>query len=99
MVNYRLTQKAVDDLSNIWDYTVVNWSEKQADIYYNLLIRTFRDLAENPLLGKMYEQVGTGLLGYRVNKHVIFYLAQGEKEILIVRVLHGTMDFEERINE
>ncbi len=35
MANYILTNKAVDDLSSIWNYTFDFWSEQQADIYYN----------------------------------------------------------------
>ena len=32
------TNKAVDDLSSIWEYTVRTWSVSQAERYYNLLI-------------------------------------------------------------
>jgi toxin ParE1/3/4 len=34
MANYKLTNKAVEDLTSIWEYTVKEWSEKQADKYY-----------------------------------------------------------------
>ena len=37
MPNYHLTNKAVADLSAIWNYTYDYWSEKQADNYYNML--------------------------------------------------------------
>jgi toxin ParE1/3/4 len=32
-------QKAIDDLSEIWDYTFHNWSETQADKYYEMPMR------------------------------------------------------------
>lgn len=38
MFNYKLTNKAVEDLEKIWDYTFEKWSEQQADKYYALLI-------------------------------------------------------------
>ena len=38
MAEYKLTNKAVEDLSKIWDYTFEIWSEKQADKYYGELI-------------------------------------------------------------
>ena len=39
MANYFLTNKAVDDLSKIWDYSYEVWSENQAEgIILNLLI-------------------------------------------------------------
>ena len=33
MADYRLTNKAVADLSDIWNYTCETWSEQQADKY------------------------------------------------------------------
>jgi toxin ParE1/3/4 len=38
MAEYKLTKKAVEDLSKIWDYTFEIWSEKEADKYYGELI-------------------------------------------------------------
>jgi len=37
MGKYKLSNKAVDDLTQIWNYTFNKWSEKQADKYYNML--------------------------------------------------------------
>jgi len=31
MAEFKLTNKAVEDLSKIWDYTFEVWSENQAD--------------------------------------------------------------------
>lgn len=52
MAEYKLTNKAVEDLSEIWDYTFEVWSEKQADKYYYGLISNCQEIAENPDLGK-----------------------------------------------
>ena len=52
MANYSLSRKAVKDLSDIWNYTYDNWSEKQADLYYTMLINNFQDIAENRVTGK-----------------------------------------------
>ncbi|WP_417943207.1 type II toxin-antitoxin system RelE/ParE family toxin [Flavobacterium sp. RS13.1] len=40
MAKYYLTNKAVEDLSEIWDYTIEVWSEMQAENYYGLLLLT-----------------------------------------------------------
>ena len=37
MAEYKLTNKAVEDLAEIWDYTFDKWSEKQANNYWGLL--------------------------------------------------------------
>ena len=52
MSKYELTSKAVEDLTGIWEYTIEKWSEQQADRYYNLLLDSCQDIADNPELGK-----------------------------------------------
>lgn len=64
MASYHLTHKAVEDITNIWGYTVNIWSEQQAEKYYNLLINSFTRILENPFIGIKYEEVLLGLFGY-----------------------------------
>ena len=45
MAEYHLSNKAVEDLNGIWDYTFDNWSEEQADKYYNMLLGFCQDIA------------------------------------------------------
>ena len=52
MANYRFTRKAVEDLSYIWNYTYDNWSEHQADTYYQLLIESCEIISQDPDIGK-----------------------------------------------
>ncbi len=92
MPKYFLTNKAVDDLNNIWDYTITNWSEHQAEIYYLLLIDACKDLASNPTKGKPYEIVEENLLGFKIGEHIVFYKIISKKEIEVIRILHGMMD-------
>lgn len=99
MANYKLTNKAVEDLNNIWDYTFEEWSEQQADIYYNLLLKSCEDIANNPDLGKNYIGVRKELFGYKINRHIIFYRKLHEKPIEITRILHERMDLTNRIKE
>ena len=55
MSNFELTNKAVEDLSKIWNYTFEVWSERQADKYYKMLISNCQEIADNPDLGKSYQ--------------------------------------------
>ncbi|MBR4302073.1 MAG: type II toxin-antitoxin system RelE/ParE family toxin [Bacteroidaceae bacterium] len=94
MANYHLTHKAIEDLSNIWEYTVEVWSEQQADKYYNLIIDSFTRILENPLLlGLKYDEVYPGLFGLKVKKHIVFYQLFSNQDILIIRILHESMDY------
>ena len=100
MAKYHLTNKAVEDLTNIWEYTVETWSEQQADDYYNMLITSCQKITENPRLFSLkYEEIAEGLHGYRANKHIIFYRILTDGEILVIRILHQRMDLKHRVLE
>lgn len=92
MAKFHLSKKALDDLSEIWNYTFETWSEKQADKYYKEIIQTFEILSQNPFIGKSYRVIFDGFLGFPCGKHIVFYQVVNSKEILIIRVLHESMD-------
>jgi toxin ParE1/3/4 len=99
MAEYKLTNKAVEDLSKIWDYTVEVWSEQQADKYYDGLITNCQEIAENPDLGKNYDGISKQLLGMKANRHIIFYRTMNKNYVEITRILHESMDLKKRITE
>lgn len=72
MGKYFLTAKALSDLSDIYEYTYYFWSENQADKYYQNLIDCFHSLAKIPRIGRAYDEIDLGLLGFPMRKHVIF---------------------------
>ena len=97
MAKYYLTNKAVEDLEDIWSYTYDEWSEKQADKYYLLLLNSCQEIADNPELGRKYDIVTPNLLGYKSNQHILFYHIISENEIEIIRILHGRMDLKNKL--
>ena len=97
MAKYQFTRRALNDLTEIWDYTVKEWSENQAEKYYNLIIASCMDLANNPKLGKPYEILSLNVFGYKCGEHIIFYREISRNEIEIERVLHGMMDLKSKI--
>ncbi|MFD2914656.1 type II toxin-antitoxin system RelE/ParE family toxin [Psychroserpens luteus] len=99
MSKFKLTNKAVEDLSNIWYYTFDTWSEKQADIYYESLILNCQVIADNSYLGINYDGITHDLLGMKVNRHIIFYRITNENYVEITRILHERMDLKKRITE
>ena len=99
MAEYKLTNKAVEDLSKIWDYTFEVWSEKQADKYYDILISNCEEIAENPDLGKNYKGISKQLFGIKANRHIIFYRTLDKNYVEITRILHERMDLKKRIIE
>ncbi len=99
MANYKLTNKAVQDINKIWEYTADNWSEHQADKYYNMLLDSCQDIANNPELGRNYDGVASDLFGLKTNRHLIFYRKSLDKPIEITRILHERMDLKNRLTE
>ncbi len=97
MAKYKLTNHAVLDLNEIWKYTFLNWSEKQADNYYSMLLKSCQMLADNPNIWKKYQAVKNGLFGIHVNKHIIFYRIIDKNIVEITRILYERMDIENRI--
>ena len=99
MAKYSLTNKAIEDLSEIWNYTFDFWSERQADIYYQMLLENCREIAEKPDIGKNYEGIVNLLFGLRAGRHIIFYRKVNANEVEITRILHERMDLKNRIKE
>jgi toxin ParE1/3/4 len=99
MSKYLLSNKAVNDLSKIWDYTYEVWSENQADKYYFELLVDCQELAGNHLLGKNYDLINKDLFGYQSGQHLIFYRVLDSLKIEIIRILHSSMDLKKRVQE
>ena len=99
MAEFKLTNKAVEDLSKIWSYTFNIWSENQADKYYEMLISSCQEIVDNPLLGKKYDGITQSLFGVKTNRHIIFYRTLNESYVEITRILHERMDLKKRISE
>ena len=99
MAEYLFTNKATTDLSDIWDYSLAQFSENQADLYYLDLISYCEMLAENPNIGKKYDEIDVGILGFVAKKHLIFYRILNSNEILIIRILSGNVNLKNRYRE
>ena len=99
MAKYFLTNKAVEDLSKIYEYTFEFWSENQADKYYEELINFCQLLAENQMIGRIYTEIYPDLYGFLANQHIIFYRILTKDKIEITRILGAEMDLKNRIKE
>jgi toxin ParE1/3/4 len=99
-MTYKLSKEAANDLENIWLYTLVNWSEEQADRYYNLLLDEIEYAAKNPLAGKDHSHIREGYFRIRSKSHYIFYRVNSNEDVIeVVRILHQRMDIEARLND
>lgn len=92
-------QEAINDLSDIWDYTLKTWSENQADKYFGMIRIACKEIAKDSIIGRKYDKINTGLLGHHVGKHIVFYQLTPVGEIEVIRILHEMMDLKYKLTE
>jgi len=98
MPKVRYSNKAVEDLSSIWDYTFTQWSENQADEYYVMLISACnRLLYPSVISNRSYEEISEGLLSVKAGHHLIFYNILENDDVMIIRILHEKMDVKQHL--
>jgi toxin ParE1/3/4 len=64
-----------------------------------MLLDVCQDIANNPELGKNYDEIKPELFGLKANRHIIFYRKSEVKPIEITRILHERIDLKKRIAE
>lgn len=97
MAKFKLTNNAVKDLSDIWNYTIYEWSDSQADKYYKLILNACSAIAKKPNKGRAYEEIYPDLKGKKVSKHIIFYRIIDDNSIGVTRILHERMDIKNKL--
>jgi len=97
MSRFQFTKKAIEDLSNVWNFIFDTRSKAQADQYYSELVDICVEMAARPFLGRNYSGVVETLKGVKINRHIIFYRKVKEDVIEIERILHERMDVHWRI--
>ena len=99
MAKVHYSKRAVEDLANIWDYTYDEWSERQADKYYMILIQACQEIASDSKKGNPYEEVAEGIHGFLFYRHIILFKRLAAGEILVIRILHAQMDLKSKLLE
>lgn len=96
---YVISEKAVEDINNIWIYPVENWSVAQADRYYNLIYDEIEYIVNNFDMARDFGEIRKSYKCSKVKSHLIFFKKDKMNEIEVVRVLHEKMDVESRLIE
>jgi toxin ParE1/3/4 len=95
--SFKLSNKAVDDLSAIWKYTCYTWSETQADKYYYMILDTCQEIADQKSTAKQYPEIHPEIFGAKAGQHLLFFRRIKTDRIEIIRILHNRMDLKNRI--
>jgi toxin ParE1/3/4 len=82
VANYRITIRARDQLTQIYEYTESQFGAYQADAYTAGLVRTFGLLADFPAIGQTADDLREGLRRFRFQAHFVYYtVSTGTVEI------------------
>ena len=95
---YKFTHKASDDLTDIYLYGFINFGEPQAEHYFTNLEKCFQLLSETPLMCRGRTEFSPLVRIHHHKHHLIIYTIQPE-HILIVRILHDTVDIQRHLND
>ncbi len=90
--SYKVSPDANLDLNSIWVHTLENWSEYQADKYYDNIFEQFEFIAKNFEIGKVYKSRKYSYRFWPVGSHLIFYYRNEAGLVVIARILHKNSD-------
>ncbi len=93
---YKVSVKAEIDLTKMYEYGIETFGLEQAQTYLLGIHTLFQVLADNANLGRDASEFIILLKRFSYKSHTIFYLAT-DIDILIVRVLNQSMDYENNL--
>jgi len=86
-----VSDRAEADLREIWVYSFRTFGEAQADRYLDELDAGLRECGAEPDRGTSRQEIRIGYWSRLIRRHVAFYTFTDD-EVLVQRVLHGSMD-------
>lgn len=97
MRRFSLTRSAQADLKSIARYTQSQWGIAQRNAYLKEMDKAFNMLARDPLMGKSCDEVLEGYRKLPHGAHIIYYKQPSENKLIIIRILHASMDVDSNI--
>lgn len=87
------SQKARDDLRRVYAY-LADRNRQAADSLVRGIDDKLQNISRFPFIGRERSSLAQGLRSVLVGTHIIFYLVEDER-IVVVRVIDGRMDIDE----
>lgn len=94
MGKYIITNRATQDLEEIWDYGLNIWSLNQSIKYVREITKDFNTISQSNYIGTEYYEVLEGLKSYGSTSHSIFFRVVDRNTIEILRVLPRQMELD-----
>ena len=96
MKAFELTTEAKEDLRKIARFTEKRWGRDQRFLYIKQFDDVFHLLAKTPSVGKQCHYIKEGYRKSPQSSHIIFYRESDKSKIIIIRILHKSMDVESK---
>lgn len=97
MRSYLLTAAARKDVIEIGRFTTGKWGKRQRDKYLKQLDDAFKLLGRQPEIGTDANDIRPEYRKYNQGSHTIFYRAGTDSKIVVIRILHNSMDVERHL--
>ena len=97
MEPFQLSKEAKNDLRSIAVFTENRWGRPQRNLYIKQLDEAFLMLAQNPNLGSSCDTIRETYKKFPQGSHIIFYKRNTKSTILVVRILHKSMDYDSQL--
>lgn len=97
MAQFQLSKEAKNDLRSIAIFTDNRWGREQRNLYIKQLDDAFFMLTQNPNLGISCDYIRDGYRKFPQGSHIIFYKRTVKSDILVVRILHKSMDYDSQL--
>lgn len=94
-----MTQRSLRDLVAIEAYSVEQFGRRVANQYLDKLESGINRLKENPELLREEQPFHASLKFYRIEKHVLVCETGVRGKIIVLTLLHGSMDIPARLAE
>lgn len=95
---YQLYPKAIDDLESIYLYSEKNFGTKKAEDYIKKIESSFHKIATDPSVSRPCDYILDQLRAVNVGSHIAF-LKVTHNGIVIIRILHQSMDFVQHLQK
>lgn len=94
---YKLSERAENDLRDIYEYGYFRFGERQATDYFHKLHLAFDRIDQNPMVSRLRSNFTPPIHVYTYYAHVILYAVQDD-DIYIYRVFHGAANWQQTFN-
>ena len=96
MRRLEFTPRARRDIEEIWEYSFERFGLDKAEAYLREIQRGAMTVAEDPRHGLACDEIRSGYRKFSVGSHILFFQASATR-VVIVRILHGRMNFDRHL--